>query len=346
MVARWVSVAGLWLAAGVVPLACSGEPYNIECGSTEGCGTSSQVTDATLPDCSKGPCTCEDPDKAACCPFGWPSCDADVLKCRPKAECGIEGIPCGFDADCPGPPDHRCGVGRCEEGECKLDILAWEFIPNQYPGDCKATRCSTEGDLEVVTDLSDVPDDGNPCTYDTCEGDELQNQILPDAVACPGEAYGVCWMGICRECAIWLNVEECPPNLACKYQWCVPPGCANDVPDGEETHKDCGGPDCHSCGGLVSCNVASDCTTGVCEMGMCQEPRPDDGVKNGEETGVDCGHPGGAPCQDGEGCTAAIYCTSGVCYKGLCQEPSCTDSIKNGSETGPDCGGECSPCLN
>jgi hypothetical protein len=96
----------------------------------------------------------------------------------------------------------------------------------------------------------------------------------------------------------------------------------------------------------VSCNVASDCMTGVCEMGMCQEPQPDDGVKNGEETGVDCGHPGGAPCQDGEGCTAAIYCTSGVCYKGLCQEPSCTDSIKNGSESGPDCGGECSPCPN
>lgn len=79
MVARWVSVAGLWLAAGLVPLACSGEPYNVECGATEGCGTSSQVTDATLPDCSEGPCRCADPEKAPCCPFGWASCNADVL---------------------------------------------------------------------------------------------------------------------------------------------------------------------------------------------------------------------------------------------------------------------------
>jgi hypothetical protein len=344
MVARWLSVAVLLVVGGLIPLACSGEPYNEACGSAEGCGTSSQVTDPTLPDCSMGLCKCLDPEQVVCCPFGMHSCSADLIECRSKADCDAEGSSCESDADCPGPPDPRCGEGRCKEGACELDIRTAESIPNQYPGDCKVTRCSAEGALEVVADPNDMPDDGNPCTFDTCEGDEPKNLALPDANPCPGDTAKVCWAGTCRACSEPLNFEKCPAGLYCRYQWCVPYGCISGHKDGQETGMDCGGPDCQACGDTGKCLQASDCMSGVCKSGLCQAPQPDDGIKNGGETGVDCGHPGGPPCADGEGCTAASYCTSGVCYKGLCQKPSCLDSIKNGAETGPDCGGECSPC--
>lgn len=345
MVARWFALAVLSLAAGLVVFACSGGPYSAACGEAEGCVGSTHITDQSLPDCSEGPCKCLDAAQAACCPFGWQSCNSDLLKCRPKAECGIEDPECESDADCPGPPDYRCGQGRCAEGKCELDIRGYEIIPNQYPGDCKYLYCSPQGDVVAGKDPGDIPDDGEPCTFDTCEEGEPVNIVLPDEHVCPGDTDRVCWKGKCRECYESFD-EVCPNGLLCCYLWCAPWNCQNAAKDGQETGMDCGGPDCPPCGDTGKCLIASDCLSGVCQLGKCQFPSPSDGVKNGQETGVDCGHPGGPPCNDGEGCTSESYCKSGVCYKATCQKPSCTDSIKNGTETSPDCGGECSPCPN
>lgn len=345
MAAKWVAVVVLFCFGGLVPLACSGEPYTAECGASGNCsGGTSVVTDPTLPDCSEGPCKCADPKLLACCPFGWQSCAADLVKCRPMADCGYEGIPCETDDDCPGPPDHRCGEGRCEGGVCELDIREWEPIPNQYPGDCKITLCSPEGTLQVVTDYSDLPEDANPCTYDTCEGDQPVNAILPDSSICPGDEGGACLDGKCYRCLEEFGAGVCPTGLACDNRWCVPPYCYNLVQDGQETDFGCGGPDCAKCAPERECLVGSDCGHNVCTSGICQPPTTTDGVMNGQETGVDCGYPNGPPCKIGEGCVSPIYCPSHICYKGVCQPPSCLDSIKNGTETGPDCGGECPPC--
>jgi hypothetical protein len=345
MVARWFAVAALPLACGLVVTSCSGEPSTEECASAEGCSTSLQIDDPTLPDCSEGPCKCADPDLVACCPFEWTSCKAELVKCRTRAECGIPGIACKTDADCPGPSDSRCGVGRCEAGTCELDILAWEAIPNQYPGDCKVLRCSPEGDVEEITNFSDEPDDGNPCTIDQCDGDQPVNVMMPDEAACPGVDLGVCVKGKCKPC--WepgAAPTYCPGGMVCNGDTCVPISCVNGVLDGWETFEDCGGPICRRCKPGRSCLKGSDCVWDVCTAGKCQEPTHTDGVKNYDETGVDCGYDGGPQCEDGEGCSNKSYCKSGVCYLGLCQEPSCTDTVQNGDETGPDCGGECAPC--
>jgi hypothetical protein len=271
--------------------------------------------------------------------------------CRPKEQCDVTAFPCTSDVECPGPPDHRCGVGRCEGGKCALEVSVGQPIPNQFPGDCKLTLCSLYGDLVVWTDPGDVPADNNPCTFDVCEGDKPFNTAYEDTTPCPGED-GVCVKGKCQECSWALGADEVckKKGLFCNITTCDLVHCINGEwePELGETYDGCGGPGCGPCGIYQECLGGSDCTTGVCTDGECQWDTRTDGVKNGDEAGIDCGYPGGPlhTCEDEDTCGSSDHCKSSVCYLGVCQIPTCTDATKNGDETGADCGGGCEPCQD
>jgi hypothetical protein len=328
-------------------LSCTGDSYTDTgtCDRPEEC--SSSLGGVAHLSCSGGTCSCSKPGYVPCCPDGTTDCSTDLMGCLPEWICSELKVECEWDGDCLGPPDPRCGVARCKEGRCKPEILGGEPIPNQFPGDCKMNVCSIEGEVVVWADPSDLPDDGNPCTLDTCEGDAPVNTNMPKKAPCPGGIQGFCDSGKCWECSDTLDFK-CPSKSFCYYDKCVPYSCINGVTDGQESSTDCGGPICDTCGWPGTCKQNSDCTSGVCGGGVCQKPTHTDGVKNGDETGVDCGYPGGPlhTCKDGEGCTSSSYCVSAVCYLGVCQAAACTDATQNGAETGIDCGGECSPCQN
>jgi hypothetical protein len=340
MTARCVVALAILSVAALPAIACSGGAYTADCSVSGACDAS--------PDAGVGGTACPSADEARCCSDGGQNCASELMACRPKDQCDsvMPLGPCTSDEQCPGPPDYRCGVGRCTEGDCKVEIWASKAIPNQFPGDCKVTVCSPEGDLVVWLDPSDIPLDNNPCTFDLCEGDTPSNAVLPDKSPCPGESSGICESGRCKDCSEALSFEQCPDDLICDWDTCVPISCVNGQWDGEETYPGCGGSICQTCGPEKYCAQGDDCDTGVCEKGVCQYPSTTDGVKNGSEAGVDCGYPGGPPntCNDGDTCGAPAHCKSGVCYLGLCQPPSCTDATKNGTEIGPDCGGECASC--
>lgn len=350
MAAKPIAVALLSVAATLLAWGCTGEPYSGEtCVEGEACAPPVGVTGGR-PLCTGGGfCACLKEGEVACCSNGQETCGSEELVCTAVSDCASIPPPeCKMDDDCPGPPDHRCGVGRCIEGMCALEISFGEVIPNQYPGDCKVTTCSITGDLAVLVDPSDIPDDGNVCTYDTCEGDAPVNAMHPDATPCPGLESGVCSKGICKECSEPLGEDKCPlTNQICSYEWCVLwPQCVNGQKDAGETQIDGGGPSCGPVGPTGKCLQNSDCLFGVCKEGKCPYPTHSDGVKNGDETGTDCGYPGGPPCKDGDGCLGVDDCISSVCYKGICQAPTCTDATKNGTEIGSDCGGACPVCQN
>jgi hypothetical protein len=198
-------------------------------------------------------------------------------------------------------------------------------------------------------DPSDLPLDGNPCTFDECDGDKPFNPALPDKSPCPGEDSGICVLGQCKDCSEVLDVQTCSSGFECDKDQCVPLTCKNNLKEDPETDTDCGGPACRVCKEDLSCLEPSDCLSNVCTANICQKSTHADGQKNDTETGVDCGHPGGLSnmCADGEGCGASNDCKSGVCYLGICQAPTCVDATQNGEETGVDCGGPapCSPCT-
>ena len=295
--------------------------------------------------CSDGQCECMDPLEHICCSKGETALEC-FLSCRPCSECavGTEGCPsgCQRDEECPGPPDARCGAGRCVQGDCQLEILAGP-LASQVRGDCAQLQCTVSGEVEAIMDVGDLYDDGKQCTYDSCGAAGPLNEPLPDGLTCPVSSFGRCSQGRCVECfAADQGTNDCATGKACDGEWCVPAHCVNNVfdPGLGETTKNCGGP-CRPCDPGDTCASAADCLTEICTMGTCKVPTCSDGVHNDAETGIDCGAPSCPLCSPGQGCETGADCTSGVCWVGVCEDPSCYDGLRNGEEAGVDCGPSC-----
>ncbi|MGK4005600.1 hypothetical protein WMF31_23440 [Sorangium sp. So ce1036] len=339
-------VALSFLMGSTLFYACGEEIYTGGlCAETDDCHSEYQNVPGTI--CVGGQCVCWEPGTGICCARGQeePNC---ILECRPCHECGVrpaecEGIPeppgwCDTDADCPGPPDAVCGMGRCVENRCEL-VIHQGPIASQIQGDCKEVHCTAGGKLVELPTILDPYDDGNQCTLDTCDNGTPRNPSFY-RVACPLIGDGFCHKGQCVECYSGdPTMNECPAGYGCDHVLCVPVHCVDNQISPGETDRDCGGP-CRPCATGLRCARSSDCEDGVCRAGVCRLPACDDGAKNGPETGKDCG--GGCPrrCPAGEGCLTGADCESGVCWAGACQAPTCTDGIENGDELGIDCGGE------
>ncbi len=325
---------------------CSEPPYlGGECEVDDDCNSEYQKVPGT--GCKNGKCECLDPLEHICCARGDTSPEC-FLSCRQCSECaqGTEGCPtgCQDDADCQGPPDSRCGSGRCTQGVCSVEIHPGP-LASQIRGDCQRAECSATGEVVAVEDPSDYHDDGEQCTYDYCGPQGAQHDPLVNGASCPVAGVGQCYNGECVECVPGDPLMTCPvgSGLVCQGNQCVPAHCANTLPDPGETSIDCGG-QCAPCYFGFPCQVGPDCQSGVCVAGLCKAPTCEDGVKNDSETGLDCGAPSCPRCPPGQGCAVADDCTSGVCWAGVCEEPSCFDGVRNDGEAGIDCGGPCPQC--
>jgi hypothetical protein len=339
------AAALLFLIISATFFACGDGPYvGGRCATTDHCQSDQQNVPGTI--CVDEHCECGEPGKVICCARGddTPSCFEECRTCDECAE-GTEecsGVPvppgsCEGDAECPGPPDPRCGVGRCADGACVVEIERGP-IASQIRGDCKVEECTAEGRVVSVAAV-DPYDDGNQCTLDACEIDEPRHLLL-DGVACPASGAGRCHEGACVQCVDTDPTLLCPGGLACDGVWCVPEHCVNGARDEgpRETGLDCGG-SCRPCPSSERCEAATDCESGVCTNGSCMIPTCSDGIKNGLEAGVDCGKLWCPRCPVGGGCETGADCLSGVCWSGICQAPTCTDGVKNRDEAGVDCGG-------
>lgn len=339
----------LLMSAAFSHSGCSEPPYlGGECEVNDDCTSEYQNVPGT--GCIDGKCGCLDPLEHICCARGDTSRDC-FLSCRQCSECaiGTPGCPvgCQSDGECQGPPDPRCGSGKCVQGACTVEIHPGP-LASQIRGDCQRAECSVTGELVLLQDPSDFYDDGEQCTYDACGSQGPTNDALANNAICPVAGAGQCYDGRCVECyELDPNMNDCPPGsgLVCRLTQCVPPHCANGQPDPGlgETSVDCGG-SCVGCYIGFPCQVGADCQSGVCVGNLCKAPTCSDGVKNDSETGIDCGAPSCPLCPPGQGCATGDDCTSGVCWAGLCQEPSCFDGVRSGGEAGIDCGGPCPAC--
>ncbi len=320
----------------------NGDETDVDCGGScpNACGTGD--TCAVAGDCVSGVCDgvtmqCS----AASCTDSTTNGDETDVDCGgscPNA-CGT-GDTCAVAADCvSGVCDGvtmQCNAATCTDGTMngdETDVDCGGSCPNGCgtgeacgaASDCDSGNCDVGGtDTCVAATCSDGIMNGDETGID-CGG--------TSCLSCDGDTCALgtdCASGVCDPALLTCSVATCTDTTA----------------NGDETDVDCGGSCPDTCADGLACAAASDCESGVCDVGgtdTCTAPTCSDGVMNGDETGVDCGGTSCGGC-DGDTCTMNTECVSGVCDTGgtmTCSAATCTDTTQNGDETDVDCGGSC-----
>jgi hypothetical protein len=267
--------------------------------------------------------------------------------------------------DAPKGPCEKFATKVCDQGKCAIKYTVAD-APSQQYGSCKKQQCDATGKVVDVPDETNVYDDGNPCTQESCTADGMPvTMSLANGTACTiGGGSGYCephpdpynaGLVVCSECDPNGGQPTCLGGAVCSAGKCVLSHCKNGMKDLGETDIDCGGigtnSGCLKCLPGKSCTSGLDCWSSICTNGKCATPTCSDNVQNQDETGQDCGG-SCSPCADGYNCLRHGDCISGVCkasaagMPNTCQPPSCTDGVMNGDETAVDCGGPmCPPCA-
>ena len=145
---------------------------------------------------------------------------------------------CTDPSTCPG-TDTACRTRTCIDGVCGTsDTASGTPTDKQTAGDCKLEVCDGMGTVTTDADSTDIFDDSNDCTVDTCNGEMPENSPSSEGSACASNGGKVCdGQGACVEC----NVSGDCTTGVCVSKQCVPATCADKVKNGSETDVDCGG---------------------------------------------------------------------------------------------------------
>ncbi|WP_081427106.1 hypothetical protein [Sorangium cellulosum] len=179
------------------------------------------------------------------------------------------GGSCTTPSDCPA-SSESCQIPACVDGRCGMAPLPEGTEIEPADGDCQRTVCDGHG-ARVVVPADELPDDGNPCTADDCDGTTPRHAPQPGS-SCAG---GVCdEAGRCVSAGC-VNDLDCP-ETDCQYSLCIAGGCVEEpAPPGSPCNdglSECDG--AGECRG-AECNEDSDCTdcgwsdTCICLDGMC-----------------------------------------------------------------------------
>lgn len=142
---------------------------------------------------------------------------------------------------------------------------------------------------------------------------------------------------------------QCVTGLACVgnigpnffmpvgHDVCAPAHCSNNVIDGNETARDCGG----------SCSAAGFACPAACTVHVARYP-----LGNANHCSVECPCSATAgDCDSDSQCTAGLVCASNNGWKfggpasdDYCVTPSCVNGIQDVGEIAADCGGGCGSC--
>lgn len=117
---------------------------------------------------------------------------------------GVGGIPlpeCALPSECP-LPTNMCLRATCDAGMCGIEPLpANTPYPTQIAGDCQVMLCNGAGLAVHVDDATDVQDDGNQCTSDTCLLGIPQHAPATKGAPCSQNGGMKCdGSGACVEC--------------------------------------------------------------------------------------------------------------------------------------------------
>ena len=219
---------------------------------------------------------------------------------------------CTSASDCD--DGNLCTIDSCgPDGACIHQAAPDGLAPTQNPGDCQVVSC-TAGAAQSAADDQDVPDDGDPCTADSC----LDGQPHFDAQAANGGpcdldgGQGMCVDGGCvpavctleNEATLCVDANPCTDNYCNLDTGQCETAPVSDGPAPEQTAGDCQLVMCAS-GALQPMIDNGDvpvdgnqCTEDVCTAGVPSNPVV--------TAGAPCDQAGGRVC-DGAG--ACVECS-------------------------------------
>lgn len=242
--------------------------------------------------------------------------------------CDLDGVcssGCRQNSDCP--VDNKCEIPICNSATGECEVMLLDAPPEQAEGDCQIFDCDN-GEEVFTVDNTDVPDDGNECTIDTCENGVPTHTPRPGEPECgmnPNLDQFCNAAGKCVGCDV---AADCGTDTFCRTYSCDNEVCnqtnqneGDPLPAGQQMPNDCGRRECSNGNATTvfdTSDPASDsneCTNDVC-MAVDNTTHPP------ESAGTTCTQNGGNVC-DGSG--SCVECVSPA------QCPNATDWTCNGN---------------
>jgi hypothetical protein len=219
-------------------------------------------------------------------------------------------VGCVTAATCPG-TDTECHTRTCINHTCGVsNTVAGTALFSQVAGDCKRSQCDGNGNIQMVTDPSDVFVDGNPCTADLCTDGAPSNPLLPSGSGC-GTGLLCNDAGACVGCRVAADCAG--TDSACRVRTCSPAGqCGvSNIAAGTvlatQTPGDCRRDQCDGSGGVATVSDDTDrpvdgnsCTQDLCTSGLPSNPP--------EPKDTPCAQNGGSFCNGLAGSAACVQC--------------------------------------
>jgi hypothetical protein len=300
-------------------------------------------TPSTPTDCDEEVCTEGTPTNP---PLGaGTGCDTDG-----GAVCNLAGscVECNVASDCTGlPADDACQTRTCTAGVCGQSFapLGTE-LPQQIAGDCVILECDGQGGTASVADPTDLPNDDNACTTDTCDGlTPVHDPLAKDTpcgtnLVCSGGANSVC-----QGCNVGT---DCPgSDNECKARTCTSGTCGvayetNDKLLATQTPKDCLERRCDGAGNVKKVSLDSDlpidgneCTDDVCSNGVASNPPKPSTTTC--ETGYCDGSAACVQCNVPTQCPAAGTCKERTCDNHVCGTKPVPDNTPTSNQEAGNC---------
>lgn len=251
-------------------------------------------------------------------------CDGDMIvhpfapegtACNDKGVCNATGecSDCDDAADCG--TDTQCATYACNNNACETTFLAPLVISGDEDGDCMALQCAdNEPDPQDLPLVTDIEDDSNTCTTDTCSaaGD-------PEHTPTPGAS--------CSDGLFCTMTDTCNAAGTCVGTGDPCAGGAECQDTCNETNNDCDNPVGDPCGTTTN-NECTDPDT--CNgMGACVLNNEPNGTACGSATNADCNNPD--TCMNGA-CQANLDPAGTACGNALddaCTNPDTCDAAGN-----------------
>lgn len=243
------------------------------------------LNDCIAPTCSNGTLTMSPAAQGMACSFGGGHV------CDGNGAC----VACNVAADCTTGKDE-CNVAACNANK----TCGTAFAPPgtqlqnapQVKGNCNTLYCNETGGTYSSVNNDDLPDDGNPCTLNTCTAGVPSNPPGPAGVDC-GTGMKCNAAGLCKK----ATAQACTAGTECASGSCYDGVC-------------CSAACATAC---KACNIAG-------SVGTCTNIAAGQHDTAPACAGVNfCDGAGACKLGAGQACTTAAQCISNVCTASVCQ---------------------------